>query len=173
MKKTAILLALVVFPIFAIAQATTIDKLITKYGGKDGVTVVNISPELFQIMSAMNIQELDEAEFPMDKLKAVKVLAIENQEVLNGVDFYAEVTDNMNIETFAEVMTVKDGDQDVRIWLKAEGQQIREFLLLVSSPEEGVVVYISGDFNVNDIEGLAQSFGGLEDLEALGNMNFN
>lgn len=173
MRKAAVLLAIVVFPLFATAQSTTIDKLITKYGGKEGVTVVNISPELFQIMSAMNIQELDDAEFPMDKLSAVKVLAIENQEVLKGVNFYAEVTADLNTDAFSEVMSVKDGDQDVRMWLKAEGQQIREFLLVVSSPDEGVVVYISGDFNVNDIEGLAQSFGGLEELEALENVNFN
>ena len=68
---------------------------------------------------------------------------------------------------------MQDGDEDVKMWLKTEGIQIKEFLLVVSSPDEGVVVYISGDFNASDIEGLAESFGGIEDLEALQNLEIN
>lgn len=173
MKKTAVLLAMILVPVFAMAQTATIDKLIKKYGGQEGVTVVNISPELFQIMSAMDIKEIEDAEFPIGKLSAVKVLSIESQEVLQGTNFYDEVVADLNTNDYAEVLSVKDGEEDVKMWLKTEGQQIREFLLVVSSPDEGVVVYISGDFNMSDIEGLAESFGGLEGLEGLENLEIN
>ncbi|MEX0987634.1 MAG: DUF4252 domain-containing protein [Bacteroidales bacterium] len=173
MKKLAVLVTMMLVPLFAMAQTASIDKLISKYGGQEGVTVVNISPELFQIMSALDIKEVKNADVPFDKLSAVKILVVENAEVLKGANFYKEVTAGLNTSDFAEVLSVKDGAEDVRMWMKAEGKQIREFLLVVSSPDEGVVIYISGDFNMNDIEGLAQSFGGLEHLKGLENMEIN
>lgn len=173
MKRLAFLFVVLLAPFFAFAQTAAIDKVIKKYSGKEGVTVVNVSPELFQIISAMEVSEIEDADFPVDKLSAIKVLAIENQELLKGVNFYDEVTADLNTSGYAEVLSVNDGDEDVKMWMKTEGKQIREFLLVVSSPEEGVIVYISGDFNLNDIEGLAASFSGLEELDELENIKFN
>ncbi|MDF1571673.1 MAG: DUF4252 domain-containing protein [Bacteroidales bacterium] len=170
MKRLALLSATILVPFFAIAQSASIDRLIDKYSGQDGVTIVNISPQLFQIMSAMDVQEVEDAEFPFEKLSAVKVLSIENAELLAGADFYIEVMSDLNTSEYEEVITVKDGSDDVHMWMKTAGQQILEFLLVVASPDEGVVVYISGDFNMNDIEGLASSFGGIEELEGLKNL---
>lgn len=167
MKRIAVIIAVFLVPVLTIAQSGTIDKLIDKYGGQDGVTVVNINPELFQVLSEMDIEQVRDAAPAMDKLSVVKVLAVENPVLLEGNNFYNEVTEDLNMSDYAEVLTVKDGSEDVRMWMKTEGKQIRDFLLVVSSPDEGVVVYISGDFNMNDIEGLAQSFGGLEELEGL------
>ena len=173
MKKLTVLIAIFLLPALAMAQTTNIEKLMKKYGGQEGVTVVNISPQLFQVMSELNMKEFSGQDFPLDKLSAVKIISIENASLLKGANFYEEVTADLNMATFAEIMTVKDGAEDVRMWMRNEGKQIREFLLVVSSPDEGVVVYISGDFNMNDIGGLAQSFNGMEGLEALGNMKID
>ncbi|MCF8224981.1 MAG: DUF4252 domain-containing protein [Bacteroidales bacterium] len=165
MKKAAVLIVFVLVPFIMNGQSQTIDAVIDKYSGQEGVTVVNISPELFQVMSGMKIEQIEDAEVPFDKLSEVKILSIENQALLAENDFFAEVTDGLNTSEFVEIMTVKDGDENIRMWMKNEGRQIRDFLLVVSSPDEGVVVYIKGDFNMNDIEGLAESFGDIEDLE--------
>jgi len=165
MKKVAVIIIMVLVPVVGKGQSATIDKLIEKYGGQEDVTVVNISPELFQIMSALEVKEIDNAGFPVGKLTAVKILSVENAELLKGTNFFEEVTADLNTSDYAEVMSVNDGDEDVKMWLKAEGKQIREFLLVVSSVDEGVVVYISGDFNMSDLGGLAESFGGLEGLK--------
>lgn len=167
MKRLVIILVAALLPALAFSQTATIDKVMKKYSGQEGVTLVNISPELFQIMSGLEIEEIEDADFPVDKLTAVKVLAVENADVLAGNNFYDEVTADLNTSDYAEVLSVKDREEDVKMWLKTEGKQIREFLLVVSSPDEGVVVYISGDFNMSDIEGLAESFGGIEGLEDL------
>jgi hypothetical protein len=118
----------------------------------------------------MDVQKVEDAEFTFEKLSAVKVLSIENAELLAGADFYNEVMSDLNTSEYEEVITVKDGSDDVHMWMKTAGQQILEFLLVVASPDEGVVVYISGDFNMNDIEGLASSFGGIGELEGLKNL---
>ncbi|MEX0981289.1 MAG: DUF4252 domain-containing protein [Bacteroidales bacterium] len=173
MKKLTFLIAIFLLPALAMAQTANIDNLMKKYGGQEGVTVVNISPQLFQVMSELDVKEFSGQDFPLDKLSAVKIITIENAALLKGTNFYKEVTADLDLARFAEIMTVKDGAEDVRMWMNNEGKQIREFLLLVSSPDEGVVVYISGDFNMKDIGGLAQSFNGMEGLEALENMKNN
>ncbi len=173
MKKVTLFLSVILFSVMAMAQQTTIDKVFKKYSGQEGVTTVNISPELFQIISDMDVSEIAGADVPMDKLTALKVLVIENPEILKGNDFFAEVTTNLNTSDYAEVLTVQDGDEDVRMWMKTEGKQILEFLLVVSSPGEGVLVYITGDFNLNDIEGLAESFGGFDGIDGLDNLQIN
>lgn len=173
MKKLTVILAALMLSIGLLAQPGSINKVFKKYQGMEGVTAVNISPELFQIATAMDINEIEDADIPFDKLSAVKVLAIENAEILADTDFYEEVTRGLNTDGYAELLSVRDGDEDVRMWLNTEGQQILEFLLVVSSPDEGVLVYISGDFNMSDIEGLAESFGGLEGLAGLEDIEIN
>ncbi len=173
MKKVTLILSAILFSVMAMAQQNSIDKVFKKYSGQEGVTVVNISPELFQIFSDLDVKEIEDVDFPMDKLTGLKVLSIENREILKGNDFYAEVTDDLDTNDYAEVISVQDGDEDVRMWMKTEGKQIHEFLLVVSSPDEGVLVYITGDFNLNDIEGLAESFGGLDGLDELDNIKIN
>lgn len=173
MKKVTLIVTAILFSIAAMAQPSSIEKVIKKYSGQEGVTTVNISPELFSIISDMEVKEIADAEVPFDKLTAVKVLAIENQELLADGNFYDEVTDGLNTDDYAEVISVRDGDEDVRMWMKTEGKQIREFLLVVSEPGEGVLVYIAGDFNMSDIEGLAQEFGGLENIAGLENLEIN
>lgn len=167
MKRVPILIAMILFPAFVYAQSETIDKMIDKYSGQEGVTVVNISAELFQIMDGLEIEDLDQADVPFDKLSSVKVLAVENATLLAGGNFYNEVTDGLNTTDFVEVITVKDGAEDVKMWMKTQGKQILDFLLVVSSPDEGVVVYIKGNFSMDDINGLAQQFGGIEGLEEM------
>ena len=167
MKKLTLILAAIFVSAAVMAQPSSIEKVIKKYSGQEGVTTVNISPELFQIISDMEVKEIDDAEVPFDKLTAVQILAVENKELLAEGNFYDEVTEGLNTDKYIEVLTVQDGDEDVRMWLRTEGKQIREFLLVVSEPSEGVLVYIAGDFNLNDIEGLAEEFGGLENIEGL------
>jgi len=173
MKKVTLILSAILFSVMAMAQQNSIDKVFKKYSGQKGVTVVNISPELFQIFSDLDVKEIDDVDFPLDKLTALKVLSIENREILDGNDFYAEVTSDLNTSDYAEVISVQDGDEDVRMWLKTEGKQIHEFLLVVSSPDEGVLVYITGDFNLSDIGGIAGSFGDYDVLDDLDNLQIN
>ena len=108
MKKLTVLIAIFLLPALAMAQTGNIDKLMKKYGGQEGVTVVNISPQLFQVMSELDVQEFSGQDFPLDKLSAVKIITIENSTLLTGTNFYEEVTADLDLARFAEIMSVKD-----------------------------------------------------------------
>ena len=91
MKRILLLVLAVAFPAFLVAQNSAVDKLFKKYSGKEGVTTVSISPELFQMVNAMGIEEIEDAEIPFDKIASVKILTIEDDSLYQGVNFYTEI----------------------------------------------------------------------------------
>ena len=157
MKRIILLLVAVALPAFLMAQNSAVDKLFNKYKGRDGVTTVQISPQLFQIVKAMEIEDIEDHDIPFDKIASVKILTIEDEEGFEGVNFYDEVEKDLDVSNFAEVMTVDDGGETVRMWMKAEKSTVSEFLLIVGG-DDNVLIYITGNFNMNDLEGLAESF---------------
>ena len=157
MKRVLLIVLAVAFPTFLLAQNSAVDDLFSKYKGKEGVTTVQISPELFQIVKAMEIEEIDEHDIPFDKIASVKILTIEDEEGFEGVNFYTEIKKDLDVDDFAEVLTVDDGGETVRMWMKADNSVVSEFLLIVGG-DDNVLIYITGNFNMNDLEGLAESF---------------
>jgi len=156
MKRVVLFILIVAFPAFMMAQNSAVDKLFAKYKGKQGVTTVSISPELFQMVNAMGIEELEEQDFPMDKIASVKILTIEDEEGWEDVNFYEEIKKDLDVSDFAEVMTVDDGGEVVRMWMKVNNSTVSEFLLIVGG-DDNVLIYITGDFNMNDLEELAET----------------
>ena len=157
MKRVVLMLIVMALPAFILAQNSAVDKLFNKYKGKDGVTTVQISPELFQVVQAMEIEEIDDHDIPFDKIASVKILTIEDEDQFKGVNFYDEISKDLDVADFAEVMTVDDGGETVRMWMKADAGTVSEFLLIVGG-DDNVLIYITGNFNMSDLEGLAESF---------------
>jgi hypothetical protein len=164
MKRIVLLAMAVAFPAFLVAQNSAVDKLFNKYSGQEGVTTVSISPELFQMVNAMGIEEIEDADIPFDKIASVKVLTIEDEDQWADVNFYTEISKDLDVDNFEEVMTVNDGGEMVRIWMKVEKNEMSEFLLIVGG-DDNVLVYITGNFNMNDLEELAESVDGDFDLD--------
>jgi len=164
MKRIVLLVMAVAFPAFIMAQNSAVDKLFNKYSGKDGVTTVSISPELFQIVKALDIEEVEDADIPFEKIASVKILTIEDEDQWEGVNFYDEISKDLDVSNFEEVMTVNDGGEMVRIWMKVEKNEVSEFLLIVGG-DDNVLVYITGNFSMNDLEELAESVDGDFDLD--------
>jgi hypothetical protein len=164
MKRLFAVILAVAFPAFLMAQNSAVDKLFNKYKGKEGVTTVQISPELFQMVKAMEIEEIEEHDIPLDKITSVKILTIEDEEGYENVNFYNEIKNDLNVNDFKEVMTVDDGGETVRMWMKVNENTLSEFLLIVGG-DDNVLIYITGDFNMKDLEGLAESMGDDFDLD--------
>jgi hypothetical protein len=157
MKRVILFAVALALPALMIAQNSAVDNLFNKYKGQEGVTTVQISPELFQIINAMDIDELDNSEIPFDKVASVKILTIEDEEKNQGVNFYDEIKGQLKTDDFAEIMTVDDGGETVRMWMKADKAVVSEFLLIVGG-DDNVLIYITGNFNMKDLEELAGSF---------------
>ena len=154
MKRLVLIILTVAFPALMMAQNSAVDKLFKKYQGKQGITTVSISPELFQMVNAMGIEEIEDQDFPLDKVASVKILTIEDEAGYEGVNFYEEIKNDLDVSDFEEVMTVNDGGEVVRMWMKVDKKAVSEFLLIVGG-EDNVLIYITGSFNLEDVEDLA------------------
>ncbi len=157
MKRVFLLVLAMAFSTFLMAQNSAVDKLFNKYKGEDGITTVQISPELFQVVKAMEIDDIENHDIPFDKIGSVKILTIEDEDQWQDVNFFDEIEKDLDVSNFAEVMTVDDGGETVRMWMKADNAVVSEFLLIVGG-DDNVLIYITGNFKMNDLEGLAESF---------------
>ena len=163
MKRIVLFFVSLAIPALLVAQNSAIDKLFNKYRGKEGVTTVQISPELFQVIRTMEIEDIEDHDIPVDKIASIKILTIEDEDMYEGVNFYDEVKNELDVNDFAEVMTVDDGDETVRIWMKADKEAVMEFLLIVGG-DDNVLIHITGNFTMKDLEGLAGSFDHGQDI---------
>jgi hypothetical protein len=80
------------------------------------------------------------------------------------VNFYTEIEKDLDTSDFAEVMTVNDGGEVVRMWMKVDAKKMSEFLLIVGG-DDNVLIYITGSFDMDDLEDLADSYEGDLDLD--------
>ena len=161
MKRIALILTVILLPAMAMAQNSAVDKLFNKYKGKEGVTTVQISPELFQMVSAMGIEEVEDCDIPLEQINSIKILTIEDEDAFPGVNFYDEIKGELRTDNFAEVMTVDEGSETVRIWMRADKAVVREFLLIVGG-DDNVLIYMTGNLNMKDLEGIAESLGDVD-----------
>ncbi|MEO6760609.1 MAG: DUF4252 domain-containing protein, partial [Saprospiraceae bacterium] len=57
----------------------------------------------------------------------------------------------------SELLTVRDGQQNVRIWIKDTGNVIEELLLLVGSPNEFTLLSFTGKIDLDKISTLSKT----------------
>ncbi len=89
----------------------------------------------------MDIEEIEDADIPFDKIASVKILTIEDEDQWEGVNFYDEISKDLDVSNFAEVMTVNDGGETVRMWMKVEKNEVSEFLLIVGGDDNVLDIY--------------------------------
>ena len=166
MKKLSLIAIALIMPLFVFAQHSAVDKLFEKYGGKDGFTTVSINKGMFEMLK--DIDPEDEDIKALANIESVKVLAVEDEEMIKGVNFYDEIMKSLNVEEYEELVTVKQSDQDVKILVKQTGSIIQELLIVVGG-EDNALVYIKGNIQLKDLSGLSNGFpmNGLETLELL------
>ena len=162
MKKLVLSLLVVLVPILAIGQNTAVEKLFEKYGGKDGFTTVTINKGLFKMVAKLDAE--DEDLQALSGMESIKILAVDNEDVANGVNFYKAVRSQLKDAKYEELMTVKSDDSNVVFLANQEGDTIKELILLVGSDDdENALIYIKGNIRLKDVSKIAKSMGVDED----------
>lgn len=173
MKRLAAVL-LILLPAFIIAQ-NPMDKLYEKYAGQENVTSVNISSEMFKMIAGMKIDtgkmENNEAKHVMDavsKMNGMKILTYMKSNERDNT-FYNDIKNEFNLDGYVEMMSVKDGDSDVKFYAKKKGNMISEMLMIADENDETVLMNFSGLFDMKTISKLGQSMNmhGMDKLERL------
>ena len=153
---------------------TTIDNLYSKYAGKDGVTSINISPEMFGMLSSWDMDDSSEnakeAQGVMEQLSGLKMLVYEAKEGQTNEAFMEDVRTLSKTAGFSEMMSVDSEDEIVKFLVKkGKDGKISEMLMIVLGEDEAVVMSMTGDLDMKTISGISKSLDidGLENLDKI------
>jgi len=154
MKNVIAILALILVPVLVTAQNKAVDKLFEKYQGQEGFTTVLVNPEMFKLISSLETQEEPIPE-PLENITGVKILVQEEEEGMEGINFFDELKADMDFSAYVELVVVHESDQDVRIIARENNGRMEELLVIVGG-EENVLVWIEGNFTFEELAELGK-----------------
>jgi hypothetical protein len=151
------------------AQNNAIERYFEKYTDDERFTVVFISPKAFEMVAKIETTDPEWNNIrPIIKdLTGLRVLACDS--LVDGVQMYKEALAKVPQQEYSELLTVRDGQENVRIWSRDKGNIIEELLLLVGSPDEFVLLSLTGKIDLDKISELSNTLDvqGLEHLDKL------
>lgn len=157
MRKLFLVVMLTVGGITVFGQKS-IDALFEKYAGKDGFTTVTINGSLLNFAGCVDKSVSD---LPAD-ITEIRILSQEDKS-LNVGNFYDLVIQDIDLNLYEEFMRVKESDQEMRMLVRMEGKNFKEFLLIVGGNDNSII-QIKGNMNMDEArkfsEGVKTNNGG-------------
>lgn len=159
MKRFLLLLLLVAVtstPLFA-QQGSGIDRFFEKYESDQSFTLISVTPKMFSMFSKLDINSTEGKQLLQiaKKIKGLRILARENTR--GGNQLFKEASSMLSKE-FEELMTVRDGKDDLRFLVKENAKgNIAELIMLVGSDQEFLAMSLVGDIDLTEISQLAST----------------
>ncbi len=156
-KKLIIAVALITTTFFMNAQSQ-----FDKFEDIDGVTSVIVNQKAFSMMSKIGSESDDEYLNLIKNINTLKVFATENSSVAKQME--TEVKNYLVKANLEELMRVKDGESNVKIYVK-EGKNadyVKELFMFVkdgsekSGKNQTVIIYLTGDIDLKQISKLTE-----------------
>lgn len=151
------------------AQNDAITRFFEKYVDDERFTVVYVSPKMFQLVSKIETDDEDwnKVREVVKDLGGLRVLAADSIE--DGLKYYKDALSKVPANEYEELLTVRDGKENVRIWVKDTGNIIEELLLLVGSPDQFVLLSFTGKIDLDKISELSKTLD-IDGAEHLGKL---
>jgi hypothetical protein len=150
--KKIVLFATLMMSLTVIYGQKSIDNLFEKYAGKAGYVSVTISGDLLKFATSFNDNQ-DDCSIPA-KVTEIRILAQEDDDEINSDNlkadnFYDLVIKGIKVGDYEEFMSVKKSDQDMKMYVRAEGNKFREFLLIAGG-EDNAIIQIKGEMTFKE-----------------------
>jgi hypothetical protein len=154
MKKTYfILLAMLLANSLAFAQTNDFDQFVNKYKHQKGFTYGLFSKESFEVTLDADVEDKDwqKVQQIVKDLGHLTILA--GEELDYALDLYNEARDLVQADAFDELITVRDGNDRVRIWSRDNGKEVEDIVMIVVSDKDFVLISFTGKI---DLAGITQ-----------------
>ena len=170
MKKSLILIALIVLPTLGFSQ-----DIFDKYAENNEVTYVAMQPKMFQMLAKMSISSDDPESKDffslVNSITSFKVITTESAAISKDLD--AWVGKKLSSATYQELMRVRDGGSNVKFYVKEgkDSDHVKELLMLVTGLQdrkelqevdlngykvETVLLSLTGDIDLKKIATLTE-----------------
>lgn len=139
------------------AQNDGITRFFKQYEDDERFTMVFVSPKMFQMVAKIetddedwnNIREI------VKDLGGLRVLTADS--IADGAAMYKSALSRVPQGEYSELLTVRDGKENVRFWIKDSGNVIEELLLLVGSENEFTMLSFTGKIDLDKISQLSKT----------------
>jgi len=150
------------------AQTNAIDALFDKYSEKEGFTTVFISSKLLGLFIPKDERNDDGSDI-IRRLKSIRILTVEDSLLNNNVNFYKELSRNMDFSVYEELMVVREGSDITKFLIQQKGDIISELLMITGGPGNNTLISIKGDLDLKSLSELSDQTGidELKDLEKI------
>jgi len=151
MKKIAIIIAMVSMPLAIYSQQGTPERIFEKYGRIQGITSVQISPGMFNILASMDAGDKDLKQLA-SSVSSVHILHAPGALVkTHSLNFYEEALQDLAVMDYEELMRVNSIEQQVLMLAQEEGGLLRELILLVGGVGDNALIWIKGNIDMEKI----------------------
>jgi hypothetical protein len=157
MKKSFFLV-----PLFLLAHMSAtfaqdgIIRFFDQYSDDERFTTVFISPKMFDLISRIETddEEWNQIREVVKDLGGLRVLTADS--IADGSSLYKNALTRVPTNEYSELLTVRDGKENVRIWIKDGGNIISELLLLVGAPDQFTLLSFTGKIDLDKISKLSK-----------------
>jgi hypothetical protein len=169
MKKSVVVVAMVMMTVVANAQDNAISKFFTKYQDDDSFSLVNISGKMFNMMA--NIEGTTAEDKAMisavSKIRGLKILT--KSGARNSRELYKEAMDMIPTKEFEELMSIREKDKDMKFFTKEAAGKISELVMVMGGNEEFMVLSIFGEIDLKEMSKIGKSVNidGLKNLDKI------
>lgn len=137
MKKLAIILAIVLTPIMSSGQS-----MFDKYEDMEDVASIIVNSKMFQMLATIDVDLDDpEAQAYFDMVKKIdnfKVMTTGNESI--SAQMQSDVNSYLKKSNLEELMRIKDGDQNVKFYVREgkDANHVRELLMFITGLKEAM-----------------------------------
>jgi hypothetical protein len=157
MKKLIITIIVMQLLAFGVqAQNSAIASLFDKYADNEAFTKVTINSKMFDLFTEFEPDDPDTKEMAnaISKLKGLKILAADS--IGNALQYYKEAQASIRNSNFEELMSVRDGKDDMVFMIQEEDGKISELLMLVGGDHKFVAMSLFGEIDLKQISKLSK-----------------
>jgi len=120
---------------------------------------IAVGGSLLGFVSALSAEENPEAAELFKRLHGVRVSVFENPAMTEGaVDYVKTLSSNLSQQGWESVVTVNSKDEQVRIFMKFNGEDVEGITVMALEEDEAVFVNVIGDLKPDELSKVMDNF---------------
>lgn len=120
---------------------------------------IAIGESLLNLVGSLSAEEDPEAAELFKKLNGVRVNVFETETMADGaVDLVKDISTRLSSSGWESVVTVNSADEQVRVFMKINGDKVDGITVMAVEENEAVFVNVIGDINPAELESVMKNF---------------
>lgn len=152
MKQLFLSIAILTLAITAsFSQTSALQDFIDKYKNEKPFSYAFLSKDMFEVAMKQSMEDSDWKKLHnvVRNIGSLSILAADS--IQTGDALYKEALNAVPVDDFDPLLTVKDGKDRVRIWVREDAAVLSDLVLLVGTEDEFVLVCFTGNLELNNL----------------------